>query len=179
MNKNIFNSLMNNFDHIVRKKTYIPYTPKMKNNSMREMNNELNLFYTGMVIPQNKFISSQLSVSPLTVYNIPTPFEVGILSNNNFQFEFLDKDAKDINFYLYNDSSIYLNTDSNNYTQLSWPASTYSFLPNPYFLDCYKIVTEGNEILCDYASSNLLKGTDRYHPELWRIHKLNKVLPRI
>ena len=53
MNKNIFNSLVNNFDHIIRKKTYIPYTPKMKNNSkikMREMNNELNLFYTGMNI---------------------------------------------------------------------------------------------------------------------------------
>lgn len=58
MNKNIFNSLMNNFDHIVRKKTYIPYTPKMKNNSskikMREINNELNLFYTGMNIREIK-----------------------------------------------------------------------------------------------------------------------------
>ena len=132
-----------------------------------------------VIIPQNKFISSELSVSPLTVYNIPTPFEVRILPNNNFQFEILNKDAKDINFYLYNNSSLYLNTDSNDYTQLSWPASTYSFLPNPYFLDSYNIVTEGNEILCDYASSSLLKGNDIWHQTLWRIHKLNKVLPRI
>jgi hypothetical protein len=59
MNKNIFNSLMNNFDHIVRKKTYIPYTPKMKNNSMREMNNELNLFYTGMNIREIREIKDE------------------------------------------------------------------------------------------------------------------------
>jgi hypothetical protein len=50
---------MNNFDHIVRKKTYIPYTPKMKNNSMREMNNELNLFYTGMNIREIREIKDE------------------------------------------------------------------------------------------------------------------------